>query len=414
MTDNPMATAGPVQRRKNASRPFVINMIPGSPLIIAQTQAFPRGFADGDPNKYNLRFITILDDLRSDVLNTGIKLSIQKRDHYMKRLAKLGGEAYNIMLHDNTRQYIKAYEAEDSQRGIRLSVMAPPESMFFWEMLYTEDTLMIDYLDTVIPSHFWGFNYPIGRYFLGVKSPEDRIRFQEGVFSAVHEELKLSLEEVKKLGSYIDLLTRRGMKVSFRILDEVFTSEQISIVNFAQLLHDEKFRYGMVHFACHFENPEDGGAGEAALLLTAHKKKLQIPLYTLIINKNYSFLNKPFVFMNACSSATAGHLLESANYPAGLLNFGAGGVIATACAVPDTFAAEFGAEFYRRLLRLNDQPGTEAASPADQQDLATADVAQVLLETRLHFLENYNNPLGLAYLLFAHSHQLIEFPIEQD
>jgi hypothetical protein len=55
--------------------------------------------------------------------------------------------------------------------------------------------------------------------------------------------------------------------------------------------------------------------------------------------------------------------------------------------MPDVFAAPFAAEFYRRFFaRSNGGP---------------PGLGEALLATRRHFLENYNNPLGLAYTLYA-------------
>jgi hypothetical protein len=67
-------------------------------------------------------------------------------------------------------------------------------------------------------------------------------------------------------------------------------------------------------------------------------------------------------------------------------------VIATACVVPDLFASAFAKEFYRKLL-------TRPAAPA------TTNIATVLMETRQHFLTEFENPMGLAYGLYAGSDQ---------
>jgi hypothetical protein len=82
------------------------------------------------------------------------------------------------------------------------------------------------------------------------------------------------------------------------------------------------------------------------------------------------------------------HLMQTQSFPNGFLGFGASGVIATACDIPDRFAAAFACEFYKNLL--SDSGGR---SPT---------VSKALLKTRRAFMsEPYNNPLGLAYGLFA-------------
>lgn len=98
------------------------------------------------------------------------------------------------------------------------------------------------------------------------------------------------------------------------------------------------------------------------------------------------------VFLNACESATPLHLLQSMNFPNSLLNFGAGGVIATVCTIPDNFASAFASIFYKHLL--------EKTSTSMR-----ANIGEALLETRRYFLQEYNNPLGLAYGLYAVSNQ---------
>ena len=71
------------------------------------------------------------------------------------------------------------------------------------------------------------------------------------------------------------------------------------------------------------------------------------------------------------------------NFPKTFINFGAGGVIATNCTMPDNCAAAFASRFYKQLLgRDLDQP---------------ANIGEALLETRRYFLNVKNNPLGLAY-----------------
>jgi hypothetical protein len=62
--------------------------------------------------------------------------------------------------------------------------------------------------------------------------------------------------------------------------------------------------------------------------------------------------------------------------------------------MPDTFASAFAGEFYKRILLKGKY------SP----DLS-ANIGEALYETRLHFLEACNNPLGMGYGLYAISNQ---------
>jgi hypothetical protein len=122
------------------------------------------------------------------------------------------------------------------------------------------------------------------------------------------------------------------------------------------------------------------------------KEDLEIELEKLLAWEEYGFQNRPFVFLNACESATPGKLLQTLSFPTGMLKFGAGGVIATACTVPDNFASAFASKFYEFLLTKLEKN-------------ISVNIGEVLLETRLYFLHNFNNPLGLAYGLYALSNQ---------
>ena len=161
------------------------------------------------------------------------------------------------------------------------------------------------------------------------------------------------------------------------------------------LFQEQDFRYGIVHFACHCLNALPGKVSQSFLYLSLHNKDLKLSLEDLQCCEDDGFKFHPFVFLNACDSGTSGHPLQAVSFPTGILGFGAGGVIATACTIPDNFASAFASEFYRRLLEKleNNLP---------------VQVGELLLETRLHFWEKYNNPLGLAYGLYAVSNQQLE------
>jgi CHAT domain-containing protein len=64
----------------------------------------------------------------------------------------------------------------------------------------------------------------------------------------------------------------------------------------------------------------------------------------------------------------------------------AAAIVATACPVPDRFAASFARKFYELFVRDKLQIG------------------EALRQTRLFFLTKDNNPLGLAYGLYSPAH----------
>jgi hypothetical protein len=99
----------------------------------------------------------------------------------------------------------------------------------------------------------------------------------------------------------------------------------------------------------------------------------------------------PMVFLNACGSGQQNATGEPPGFPGRWIDYGALAVIATLCPVPDDFAHAFAVRFYQALFRPGDDAGGRSRC-----------AAEALLETRRHFMEEpYNNPLGLAYVLYA-------------
>ena len=85
--------------------------------------------------------------------------------------------------------------------------------------------------------------------------------------------------------------------------------------------------------------------------------------------------------MNACETGNLNPLYTS-YFAKAFLKCGARGVVATECAVPDAFAADFAEQLYTHLL---------AGEP----------LGESLLAARRYFLENYHNPSGLLYSMYA-------------
>jgi hypothetical protein len=145
----------------------------------------------------------------------------------------------------------------------------------------------------------------------------------------------------------------------------------------------------MVHFACHC----DPGVGEDVLKLSvlAATPDGDVQLLSLGTNAfldvdDAEFRTKPLVFMNACHSAGGvDDIRKLFNLPSTFVGRGAGAVIATACPVPDLFAAAFARHFYGLFL------GTDPRLT----------IGEALRQTRRHFLEQHRNPLGLAYGLYT-------------
>ncbi|NEO33951.1 MAG: CHAT domain-containing protein [Symploca sp. SIO3C6] len=373
-------------QRKDSRCHITATIFPGMPMLCIGSRQFPISFAEGDINTFNKKFIAILEDIRLDVQHKGIDLNNYQHD-YLTQFRDLGKAAYNKILPAAAREYLKNKEQEEQKRGLSLTFRTPFTFSFFWEMLYAGKPFGFE------KEQFWGFHYPIGRTYWGEMEFPDRIRLQQGIFSAIHHKLKYSRQEIKQIKQHLSQACEiLKLQLTFELLEQHLPAQSLCIEALVELFHDENFKYGIIHFACHCLNSLQANISEAYLSLTVHEEKLEIELEKLLVWEDYGFQNHPFVFLNACESATPGKLLQTLSFPTEMLNFGAAGVIATACIIPDNFASAFASKFYELLFsKLSmDVP---------------VNIGEVLLETRLFFLKEYNNPLGLAYGLYALSNQ---------
>jgi CHAT domain-containing protein len=156
---------------------------------------------------------------------------------------------------------------------------------------------------------------------------------------------------------------------------------------------------GLVHLACHcLPAPHRSGVLFSELVLSGSSWEIRIKLHELkAAQREFGFSLQPLVFLNACKTMTNPELLiQGDSFPGGFLRFGASGVIATACDIPDQFAAAFAAQFYKYLCV--DKGGR---SPT---------LSEALSKTRRFFINPpYHNPLGLAYGLYARKDLHIEW-----
>jgi hypothetical protein len=351
--------------------------------------------ASGDVETSNKNLVEILDELRLEVQQRGVNLTGYKHD-FLERLKETGAAAYNKFLPEAAQKQIGDFEAQQAQaQGVSLNFLemtASPRS-FLWELLYAGDPL-----EDVDPTQFWGFRYRLGRTYMGLDW-NLILRLGAGVLSAIHDELEFSRDEVERLREQFTQLCQQWQleKATWQYLEHCLQAEAVSINHFIKLLISDQFQYGFVHLACHCENPEDIGVDKAYLSLTVHGQPVELSLEKLIgLKGKYHFMHRPFFFLNACESATPGHIMHKLNFPTGILSLKASGVIATACIMPDNFASAFATEFYHRLW----------SKPSRTDSIY---IGEALLETRLHFLNENNNPLGLAYGLYAISDQQLQF-----
>jgi hypothetical protein len=319
----------------------------------------------------------------------------------MEKLRAHGLASYNKLARENPkRQEFHQSLVEirqDEGDHLSLTFRSPPQWSFFWEMFYDGKPG-----GPVDPQRFWGFRYPLGRVYIGGRRSPSKIRPRQGFFSLINPDLPHSLPEVEEIRQMVvQLSERRGLPLALHLLGKDIQAEILSCDDLIQRFGQEDFRYGVLHFACHCQNIEEGGAEQSYLLMKVcdHELPLSVKLLEEWMGET-RFRYTPFIFLNACESVDVSHLLETSNFPNVFQKFGAGGLIATACTIPDTFASAFARHFYRILLQLtDDQPGDDPYSS----------IGEALLKTRLHFLEKCRNPLGLAYGLYAVADQKMDF-----
>jgi hypothetical protein len=243
-------------------------------------------------------------------------------------------------------------------------------------------------------NNFWGYRHVIARRVTGASSVLGRgavypvISRPAGMLMVVNRKLRQAVD-----AELPDLEAQAvGRSMRFRPLDQALPRPAGDRVATAQevveFLSQTTFDDDIVHFACHFladaRDPD-----RSRLELTLDGQEIPVRLRDLE-SYNLRLSSNPLVFLNACST-DARTLLESRNFVEVLMRKGARGVIATECTMPDTFAAAFAGEFYRRFFS-----GTA--------------IGEALWETSTYFLTQHQNLLGLAYALYADSRTRIEWP----
>lgn len=309
-------------------------------------------------------------------------------------LAKWGRVAYQRFFRDeNARQLLEdrlCSMGNETPAPTFISKLTP----FPWEVFYQGGNYR-----EADPDTFWGFRYTPSRILI----PELDI-FKHAMWQALPSDMLFCLHhklqqahqkewpEIRKLilltqKSRCCLLSPTGK------LTAVETGESL-------LEYLDGATHNMLHFACHCR---PGVTNIDTLLISILKEELEEELtgdirvielgaltFDLIDGK---FQRQPLIFLNACQSAGgADELRKTFNLPQMFVRRGAGAVIATACPVPDLFAAAFARQFYAYFLS------------------GQMTIGQALRETRWHFLTKHNNPLGLAYGLYTPTYYRLSQP----
>jgi len=346
----------------------------------------------------------ILDSFRKLTIAGCRSLDIDRRlcDEQLCRLAEWGQMAYRMFFNDDARKHL-ATRFPTMGAEIPAPTFISKEVPFPWELLYEGE----DY-NTARAEMFWGLRYSPARILDPAKGLTAEFLTQSlpsDMLFCLHHKLRQAHErewpEVRKL-------VMAAREDCFHLLGSDGKTRHVAC---GATLRDYLYQssHNMVHFACHCR---PGEAGADVLVLSSigddgiqrSTPLLEISNYTLI-RTDGRLQRRPLIFLNACQSGGGGDVLRKTfHFPRVFIERGAAAVVATACPVPDLFAAAFARHFYSLFLR-----GQEiAAEAAGEKIWRPMTIGEALRATRWHFLERHNNPLGLAYGLYSPAQYKLE------
>jgi hypothetical protein len=357
---------------------------------VGASDDLPLAMSPSSVREHNSKWLEVLKDVRAKTKDT-LKLTPSFYKAVMRELRRIGLSAYTS-LGDDFIDKFDELEHKAGQPGLGLTIKSNTFPLL-WEMLYTGSSR-----GDVEVGSFWGFCHRIARFQPGAGSAdEEEIESDSDFVFGHHNELgcwQQERDDIEQLASdhfhfrrLNDVLSAPGMLALASDLSERF----ISMLGVLEL--------GLLHLACHcVPDPEKSGVLFSELVISLQSSAIRIKLCDInAARRDFGFSLQPLIFLNACKTMTnPEHILQGASFPNSFLRFGASGVVATACDIPDRFAAAFAAKFYENLL-----VNVGGRSPT---------ISDALLKTRQFFIHPpYYNPLGLVYGLYARNDLHIEW-----
>lgn len=321
-----------------------------------------------------------------------ITLTPEQCHAHLVELARWGRRAYQRIFSAEARALFARIVESRARRGqqpIAPTIMTS-RILFPWEVLYQGE----DY-EQADPEQFWGLCYAPARV-LDDRDPSEYVEFQpppSSMLFCLHHKLREAHQ--REWPRIRELVTAVAHGAGLLLGPSSAPGDCRSGAKLVRYLYGAN--HTMLHFACHCR---PSAAGGDALLLSLVQDQDDDPNPPVIELETLNFVDvsgrfacNPLVFLNACQSAGGADALRvTLHLPGMFVEKGAASVIATACPVPDTFAAEFARVFYAYFL-------TGRPDPAPDGQPMT--VAAALRATRRYFLEVHHNPLGLAYGLYS-------------
>jgi hypothetical protein len=326
----------------------------------------------------------------------GIDLAEDQCQSALEELAKWGSRAYKELFSAEAEPLLRYYLTDrPPDHPAHRPTFVSREVLFPWELLYDGGKIAESGA-----GKFWGFGMAPARildtqrdnfvHHPGEQSPPSDMLF------CLHHLLR---EAHETEWPAIEKLVLASAGDHFSLLREAVGSQLASLATISDgeslLRYIEASSHNMLHFACHCRQVQ-GGSDELEISVVGQHdidaaRIIRLETYTFTDLRGGTFQRRPLVFLNACqASGGSDNVRKIFNLPKKFYSSGAGAVIATACPIPDRFAAAFARQFYKLFLG---EPGLC--------------IAEALRQTRWHFLTEHNNPLGLAYGLYTPAHYRI-------
>jgi hypothetical protein len=327
--------------------------------------------------EFNKRFISAMA-LAARCSTNNIFLDKNIADAVMASIQESGLACYNS-LDDAFHQALVSYSLDSSTANI--FIQSPASFPLLWEFIYAgSPSAQVD------NNLFWGIRHRITRILTSVQKPQNYVENAQRFLFCQNKNLTYSSNEKRLLRQSS---SANGM--DFFLLDDMlegFSDEDKNIPD--KIIRTwASGNFDFIHVASHLDMPTDGLL-DSKIKLTFMDNDVDLSLVRLaylVRGDEYRFTRSPLIFLNACKTMTNPQQLFDQSFPKIFMRFGAGAVIATACDVPDVFANEFAVKYYEFLFQ----------SRADLWD----SLGEALRKTREYFLTEFNNPLGLAYGLYA-------------
>jgi hypothetical protein len=310
-----------------------------------------------------------LQETIADLTQQYAYIAPEEKIEWLGELAKVGYWAYRRVFNAEAAEILSTV-LENKRNSV---IQVTTEDFFLpWELIHPrnlQEPLSFD--------HFWGFQHIISRVVVQDTRP--------GAFVSP----TIMVKDVPDIGLLTDDLPAvdsietpffKNLEVEQRI--QLHHLRRLSAEPYRKRAEMQEFvrfwrtRYAVAHLACH--------ASYRADLPDMSSISLAQDFVITLMDMNSEDLTLsgyPLVILNACDTGNL-NPLYTGHFAGSFLRFGARGVVATECPVPDAFAAEFAQILFEHLL---------VGRP----------LGESMFLARRHFLENRDDPSGLLYSMYA-------------